>query len=92
MTWWSLFIQTLYSCYTTSWDSTADDVAWAKLGNADSDNLLEDGEVFEVVVDVSTYGLTDGDEFAVQVKPPSGAVLNLARSIPARIEDVMDIG
>ena len=22
MTWWSLFIQTLYSCYTTSWDST----------------------------------------------------------------------
>ena len=23
MTWWSLFIQTLSSCYTTSWDSTA---------------------------------------------------------------------
>ena len=23
MTWWSLFIQTLYSCYTTSWDSIA---------------------------------------------------------------------
>ena len=22
MTWWSLFVQTLYSCYTTSWDST----------------------------------------------------------------------
>ena len=22
MTWWSLFLQTLYSCYTTSWDST----------------------------------------------------------------------
>ena len=22
MTWWFLFIQTLYSCYTTSWDST----------------------------------------------------------------------
>ena len=22
MTWWSLFIQTLSSCYTTSWDST----------------------------------------------------------------------
>ena len=25
MTWWSLFIQTLSSCYTTSWDSTRDD-------------------------------------------------------------------
>ena len=23
MTWWSLFIQTLPSCYTTSWDSTS---------------------------------------------------------------------
>ena len=25
MTWWSLFIQTLYSWYTTSWDSTGSD-------------------------------------------------------------------
>ena len=32
MTWWSLFIQTLYSCYTTSWDSTPGDypIAFAK--------------------------------------------------------------
>ena len=29
MTRWSLFIQTLYSCYTTSWDSTTHRVSQA---------------------------------------------------------------
>lgn len=59
--------------------------------NADADNLLEAGEFFEVVIDTSTYGLTDGDQFIAQIKPPTGAVLNISRTIPATIAAVMNL-
>ena len=64
----------------------------AKLGNADSDNLLEQGEVFEITVTVSAYGLTDGDEFTIEVQAQQGAVVRLGRVIPARINAVMRLG
>ena len=60
-----------------------------RLGGADADNLLEPGEVFNINVDTSTGGLTDGDQFTVQLKPPSGAVLNLGRRVSEQIETVM---
>ena len=63
-----------------------------KHGSADADNLLEAGELFEISVDVSGYGLTDYDEFILQIKPATGAVLAIGRRIPARIETVMDLG
>ena len=64
----------------------------AKLGNADADNLLEAGEVFEVSVDTSTYGLTDHDSFTLQIKPASGAVIRIERKIPADLAAVMNLG
>ena len=60
-----------------------------RLGGADADNLLEPGEVFNINVDTTTGGLTDGDQFTVQLKPPSGAVLNLGRRVSEQIETVM---
>ena len=63
-----------------------------RLGGADADNLLEAGEMFEITVDSSTYGLTDGDQFIIQIKPPSGAVVLIERTIPAKIEKIMDVG
>ena len=60
-------------------------------GRADADNLLEDGEVFTISINTKTFGLTDADEFVVQIKPPVGAVLRLVRTVPKRIEGAMNL-
>ena len=68
------------------------DYTLTKFGSADADNLLEQGELFELSVDVSGYGLTDYDTFILQIKPAQGAVLVIGRTIPARVETFMDLG
>ena len=60
--------------------------------NADSDYLLEAGELFEISVDTSGYGLTDSDEFTIQFKPPMGAVVVVNRAIPVTVGAIMDLG
>jgi archaellin len=35
---------------------------------------VETSEIFEISVDVSGYGLTNYDEFMLQIKPASGAM------------------
>lgn len=66
-------------------------VAW--IGNNDGDNLLEDNELAEITVDVSTLTtpLAANTEFTLEVKPPVGAVLNISRSTPASVEAVMEL-
>ena len=61
------------------------------LGSGDTDNLLERGEVFSINVDTTTGGLTDGDPFTIQIKPPSGAVTDLSRRVTRQIETVMNL-
>jgi flagellin FlaB len=56
-----------------------------KFGSADADNLLEAGEIFELSVDVSMYGLTDYDDFILQIKPAIGAVMSIGRKVPSRV-------
>ena len=68
------------------------DYTLTKHGSADADNLLETSELFTITVDTSTYGLTDYDDFILQIKPASGAVLSIARTIPAKIEVFMNLG
>jgi flagellin FlaB len=60
--------------------------------NADSDNLLERNEMIEMSVDVSTYGLSDGGQFTIQIKPASGTVITVQRWVPANIGTVIDLG
>jgi len=82
--------------------ATKNDVTWAAqfIGKTDGDMMLEDGELAELSVDISALGITDpadwaapgpNSEFTLEVKPPSGAVLNITRTTPASIEPVMEL-
>ena len=62
-----------------------------RLGNANANNLLEAGEMIEVGGDVSGFGRARLDEFVVQLKPQSGAVMTIARTIPGGITSVMNL-
>ncbi|NLF79251.1 MAG: hypothetical protein GX573_26450 [Chloroflexi bacterium] len=61
------------------------------------DMMLEDGELAEISIDLAgqTTALTSlpgpNAEFTLEVKPPSGAVLNITRTTPASIEPVMEL-
>lgn len=66
----------------------------------DGDDLLEDGELMEVVVDLALaadgttatdIALEAGTNFTLEVKPPTGGILNINRTLPAVLETVMEI-
>jgi flagellin FlaB len=60
---------------------------------SDTDDLLETGELAEISVPLDTLTNTLGvnTEFALEVIPPSGAVLNVQRTTPAYMELVVDL-
>ena len=72
-----------------------DDIAWtqSQIGKGDSDNLLEPGEKFEITVDVSQLStvLDSYNEFNIEIKPDKGSTLIIERTIPAVVDDVMDL-
>ena len=63
------------------------------IGKHNSDNLLEQDEQAVVTVDLSTLATTPGiyDSFTIEVKPVTGASLILNRSLPGKIDPVMDL-
>ena len=63
------------------------------LGNGgDGDDLLEPGELAQIIVPIApTVTLTTSTEFALEIKPPSGAVLNIQRTTPPYLEPVNDL-
>ena len=85
--------------------STAHDylsnVKWSKqaIGWDNGNNLLENGEQFEVTVDLADLGvgktltenLTANDQFNIQVKPSLGSTITVQRTLPPAIEAVMDL-
>jgi len=70
-------------------------VTWSAsfLGNSDSDMLLEDGELAEILVTMPTGAdaLKAATQFTLEVKPPTGGVLDITRTTPAAIEAVMEL-
>ena len=84
-------------------DQTVDDIAWTitKLGNADSDSLLEDHERFEItiggaggvgdLVDALTTDLTVKKTFNLEILTPGGATLNIERTTPAWIDTICNL-
>ena len=79
-------------------DSTQEvsDVAWTKaeLGKGDGDPLLEVGEKFTITLYLGSALATDPDEydqFTIEIKPDGGAALIFERTLPAVIDDVMDL-
>jgi flagellin FlaB len=74
------------------------DVAWTTtfVGANNNDNLLEDEEQVIVTVDFTdsdapVTGLGIYDSFIIEVKPVTGAALVLERTLPGRIDAVMDL-
>jgi len=78
---------------------TVADVTWTKsaIGKSDSDNMLENDEKFQLTIDLTYVNQHAGwdykrilpnHEFRVEVKPPTGAVLPIERTVPAIIKDV----
>ncbi len=87
-------------------DQKVDDLYWTvtKLGKADSDDLLEVHEKFQITVGSSTAGASGGNlidalttylsvntRFTLEVKPPIGAVLNIERTTPPVIDSVINL-
>jgi flagellin FlaB len=63
------------------------------IGKNNGDNLLEQDEQAVIMVDLTglTIGPTTYDIFTIEVKPVTGASLILNRTLPARIDAVMDL-
>ncbi|HLV36217.1 MAG TPA: hypothetical protein VKY59_13915 [Spirillospora sp.] len=66
-------------------------IGW--VGANDADTMLEAGELAEIAVDLSGLGTALGRNtpFTLEIKPPTGAVLNISRTTPASIEPVMEL-
>lgn len=75
-----------------------------KLGDCDADDLLEEGEKFQITIGNATAGAGGGNlvdalnpnlvvstDFTITVTTPTGAVLILARTTPDVIDGVMNL-
>lgn len=76
-------------------------VKWTKqaIGFSNTNNLLEQGEQFEITIDLNDLGdnktlsenLSANDTFSIQVKPSLGSTITIQRTLPPAIEAVMDL-
>jgi len=70
-----------------------------KLNTVDADNMLDDNELFMITVDLTCVSANATPEqmpgpyhtFQLEVKPPSGAVLVLERTLPARVDQIVNL-
>ena len=56
-----------------------------------TDELLDPGELAQVTVDVSALLLSSNTEFNLEIKPPTGAVVQVNRTTPAFIDLVTEL-
>jgi flagellin FlaB len=84
----------------TTADNYSNNIEWdiQAIGDADSDNLLESGEQFEITVDLKDLGpsfsnpnLGPNSWFNIQVKPMLGSYMTVQRTLPAGLDRVMDM-
>ena len=70
-----------------------------KLNTTDADNMLDKSELFQITVDLSCVSDNVPAEqqpgpyhtFQLEVKPPVGAVLTIERTIPARVDQIVNL-
>jgi flagellin FlaB len=64
-----------------------------KLAMINADDILDPTELFQVDVIFPTSGITIGayDKFSLEVKPADGPVLTLERTLPARINEYVNL-
>ena len=70
-----------------------------KLNTDTTDNLLDSNELFLITVDLTAISANVTDDkkprpyhrFSLEIKPPVGAVLILERTIPARVDEIVNL-
>ncbi len=87
-------------------NQTVNDLYWTitKLGGSDEDDLLENNEKFKITIGGATAGTAPGNlidalttplgpntEFSLIVNTPIGAVLELERTIPPYIDNIINL-
>lgn len=88
-------------------DQKVENLYWTitKLGNADTDSLLENGEKFQLTIGNATNGAGGGnlidalttsplsinESFTLEIKTNKGAVLTFERTTPSYIDQVMNL-
>lgn len=77
---------------TVNWTMT-------KLNTTDADNMLDQAELFYITVDLSVVSANATPaqkpgpyhKFQLEVKPPVGAVLVIERTLPARVDQIVNL-
>jgi flagellin FlaB len=78
-------------------DTMLPSVNWTiqKLSTINSDNILDPNELFQVTIDIANtsgnVSIGAYDRFALEVKPASGAVLPVERTIPGRVSQYVNL-
>ena len=71
------------------------DIAWTatEVGKGDGDTLMETSERFEIIVDLSAISpaIDENDTFILEIKPGKGSSVTLERTIPGRVDDMMNL-
>jgi flagellin FlaB len=71
-----------------------------KIVSSGADNILDDNELFQIAVDLATVNdnASSYDEmlgayhnFVLEIKPPVGAILAIERTIPARVDEMVNL-
>ncbi|MBF8266827.1 MAG: Flagellin FlaB1, partial [Dehalococcoidia bacterium] len=72
-----------------------DDITWTstQMGKGDSDTLLEPGEKMQIQVNLTALSpvLDAYDQFSIELKPEVGSSLTITRTVPATVDDVMNL-
>ena len=79
-------------------------IPWTRedIGFGDDDDLLESGEHMEITIDLADVQLQDettgtwsdliaNDWFNIQLKPMLGSTMTIQRTLPAGLDDIMDL-
>ena len=84
----------------TTADAYYNNIKWSieYVGNNDGDDLLEAGEQAEITIDMDDLGddfanpsIGVNDWFNIQVKPTQGSTMTIQRTLPAGLDDIMDM-
>jgi archaeal flagellin FlaB len=70
-----------------------EELTWSKVavGEANSNDLLEPNEQFQITVNVTGLGLSANDTFTIEIKTAKGAVMSFQRTLPGYINTNNDL-
>jgi len=68
-------------------------VPWTlqKLATVNSDDLLDENELFMLTLDMTSTNITPYHKFTLELKPTAGPVLSIERTIPGRVDQYVNL-